>query len=214
MPPVKPITIICDMREERSGIPKTLANLPGVTVESRDLLAGDFAIGSKLGIERKTANDFVASILDGRLMEQAARLTSEYDQALVIIEGDIYSTRSVIKAESLDGALSWLAVLSGIPVLHVPNSVRTAMLIHRIGMHVEHGLGYEVPLRSNKPKDSTLCARFLVEGLPGVGPVAAQRLLEHFKTPAAVFTASQDELRHVHGIGPKLAQRVFETIRG
>ena len=34
MPPVKPITIICDMREERSGIPKTLANLPGVAEAS------------------------------------------------------------------------------------------------------------------------------------------------------------------------------------
>lgn len=211
---MKHLTITCDMREERGGIPKILATIPGVTVESRDLLAGDFAIGSKLGIERKTAHDFVASILDGRLMEQAARLSSEYEQAIVVIEGDVYSTRSIIKSESIDGALSWLAVLSGIPVLHVPNSVRSAMLIHRIGLHVEHGLGYEVPLRANKPQDASLSAQFLIEGLPGVGPVVARRLLEHFHTPSAVFNATKDELKHVHGVGPKMAERIFETIRG
>ena len=69
--------------------------------------------------------------------------------------------------------------------------------------HATQGLGYEIPLRSNKPKFDGGAALFLVEGLPGVGPEMARKLITHFGTPAKVFAAAADELRQVKGVGPK-----------
>jgi DNA processing protein len=42
----------------------------------------------------------------------------------------------------------------------------------------------------------------------GVGPLLRKALLERFGTPAAVLTASKDELQCVDGIGPKIAARI------
>src|SRR5215469_6271562 len=45
----------------------------------------------------------------------------------------------------------------------------------------------------------------------GIGPRLRQLLLERFGSPAAVFAASQSELRSVPGIGAKLASAVFRA---
>lgn len=212
MAEIKEVIIAVDMREGRSGVPARLAQTPGVEIQQVDLLCGDYAVGSKLGIERKTANDFIASILDKRLFEQAARLQAEYERGMILIEGDVYATRTAISFEAIDGALSWLSLLSGLSVLHVPNIGRSAGLIHRMALHTEHGLGYDVPLRAAKPKDSAMAAQFLIEGLPGVGATTAIKLLEHFGTPAAVFMATDAQLREVPGLGPKMVGRIREVL--
>lgn len=208
----KNVVIAVDMREARSGVPARLAQIPGVEVVTVDLLCGDYAVGDQLGIERKTANDFVASIIDKRLFEQVARLKVEYARGLILIEGDVYSTRTAISLEAIDGALSWLALLSGLSVLHVPNTGRSAGLIHRLAIHERHGLGYDVPLRAAKPKDSSMAAQFLIEGLPSIGATTAIKLLEHFGSPAAVFAATDDEFRKVPGVGPKMVGRIREVM--
>ena len=53
---------------------------------------------------------------------------------------------------------------------------------------------------------------FIVEGLPGVSAKLARRLLEHFGSVGAVFSASAEELRGVEGIGEKTAERIREAI--
>lgn len=206
----KQVTITVDMRENRSGIPGRLALIPGVTVVTADLLCGDYAVGNQLGIERKSATDFIASILDKRLFEQVARMQVEFERSILLIEGDVYDTRSNLADVAIDGALSWITYLSGISVLHVPHVARSTGLIHRLALH-EQGLGYDVPLRS-KPKDSALASQFLVEGLPGIGPSNAIKLLAHFKSAAAVFSATDAELLKVPGIGAKMVSRIRETL--
>jgi Fanconi anemia group M protein len=49
---------------------------------------------------------------------------------------------------------------------------------------------------------------FLLQGLPGVGPDRAGRLLERFGTIEKVMTATEDELRAAAGIGEKTAHRI------
>lgn len=208
---IRPVTIVVDSRESRSGVPAALARIEGVTVETADLLCADYAIGS-LGIERKAATDFIGSIMDGRLFEQVARLQTEYQHSVVLIEGDVYQTRSALAAEALDGALSWLALLADVKVLHVPNSSRTAPLLHRMALHHTHGLGYDVPLRAGKPKDAKLGKVFVIEGLPGVGPTTAAKLLTHFGSVRAVVNASDLELKAVPGVGPKLIDKIRAVV--
>src|SRR6478735_3334454 len=43
----------------------------------------------------------------------------------------------------------------------------------------------------------------------GVGPLLRKALLERFGSPAAVLSASKDELQSVHGIGPKTASQIL-----
>ena len=50
--------------------------------------------------------------------------------------------------------------------------------------------------------------QLLLALIPGVGPLARQRLLVQFGTPAQVLRAPCEDLQCVQGIGPKLAKRI------
>ncbi len=45
----------------------------------------------------------------------------------------------------------------------------------------------------------------------GVGPIRLRRLIEHFGTIDAVLHASMGELQRVSGVGPKVAEAIFEA---
>lgn len=207
----KPVIIVADSREARSGIAEKLAKIPGVTLQQAELASGDYLIGNGVAVERKAANDFVISLMEGRIFDQLARMAIEHERAVVLIEGDIYQTRSAIAPESLDGALSYISLLSGASLIFSPSVARTPYILHRMALHTVHGLGYEIPLRAAKPKGPA-AARYLLEGLPTVGPKAAQALLAHFGWPRAVFSASRDELLAVKGIGPKSADAIIVAL--
>jgi ERCC4-type nuclease len=64
-----------------------------------------------------------------------------------------------------------------------------------------------------KPKRLASRKLFLLQGLPGVGPALAQRLLDHFGTIERVFTADLSALGEVRGVGPEKAARIRELVR-
>jgi Fanconi anemia group M protein len=141
--------------------------------------------------------------MNGHLFNQAEFLASYADQPFIILEGNLDKIYSLIEPESVAGAISALLVIYGISVVLSPNIDETARLIGRMIKHATQGLGYEIPLRTNKPKYNGGTAMYLVEGLPGVGPEMARKLINHFGTPAKVFAADTSELRKVKGVGPK-----------
>jgi len=47
-----------------------------------------------------------------------------------------------------------------------------------------------------------------LQGLPGVGPERAERLLDRFGSVEAAISASSDELQSVDGIGVNIADKI------
>lgn len=80
--------IAADAREVRSGIPEKPVKL-GLYVKSRMLSIGDYAFTGNVLIERKTAEDFIASVHDGRSFEQASRISSICGNPLLMIENQL-----------------------------------------------------------------------------------------------------------------------------
>ncbi|MEM1868772.1 MAG: ERCC4 domain-containing protein, partial [Acidilobaceae archaeon] len=64
--------IYVDYREENSGIPGILESL-GLIVIREYLEIGDYIIPGDIIIERKTAEDYINSLYDGRLFDQISR---------------------------------------------------------------------------------------------------------------------------------------------
>lgn len=206
-----PLKILVDMREKRSGVCTAMQRL-GAEIEHVDLAAADYIVGEGVGVERKEATDFVLSIMDGRLMQQARLLKAYYERPIILIEGNIYQTRSAIAPEALNGALSYLAVIEGITLMQARDSRHSAELLYTFARHSQQGLGYEISLRRNKPKDPATLAQFLIEGLPGVGPGGARRMLAHFGSARKMLLAEKIELGALPGVGPKTVQRILEVI--
>lgn len=203
--------IIVDSRESNSGM-AGLLSARGAEVVIEELECGDYILAESFAVERKTAVDFVASILDRRIFSQIAILKATYSKICVLVEGDVFSTRSAITEDSLQGALSYLSVIENVSLISTKSVAQTASMLLTMQRHAVEGLGYEIPLRGAKPKDRKPQAQFLVEGLPGIGPAAAKKLLTHFGSAIAVFTATPEQLKAVPGIGPKTIASMREAL--
>lgn len=57
-----------------------------------------------------------------------------------------------------------------------------------------------------KAKSMNYRQEFLLAGLPQINTRTARKLLKHFGSLEKVFTATEEELREVDGIGPKTAK--------
>ena len=207
----KGIVVYVDSRELRSGVPKLLKEL-GAEVEVKTLDVADYVVSEDVGIERKSANDFIQSIIDGRLFDQVERLKRAYAKPVIIIEGELYGIRNV-HPNAIRGAITAVTLDWGVPVLFSSGKEETASYIYLLAKREQEERKKEVRLRSEK-KALTLAERqrLIVEGLPNVSATLAKRLLKHFGNVERVFTASEEELKEVEGIGEKKAREIRKVI--
>src|SRR5262249_19234418 len=71
-----------------SKIP-TLLQDAGIRVDFAQLKVGDYITSASTAIERKTVNDLISSIYDGRLFLQCSDLNHYYSKPVLIIEGNM-----------------------------------------------------------------------------------------------------------------------------
>ena len=205
-----PLRIIVDDRERADG--KVLASLVArddVTVEIARLEVGDYRVERRVAVERKTIADFAASLIDGRLFQQAAALALAPERAVLTLEGREQEWRATgVRREALQGALITIGVFFGVAVLHSDAPEETARLLVYLGRQAQRAAQGGLPRPGYRPKGKRARQLFLLQGLPGVGPERAARLLERFGSVQAVVAASADDLATVVGIGEKTAAKM------
>ncbi|MGA7802911.1 MAG: ERCC4 domain-containing protein [Gammaproteobacteria bacterium] len=207
----KPVRILADSGE-KGKIIKKLEALPGVTLDLEPLDLGDYVLGHGVAVERKSATDFILSIVDKSLIDSAAQLKATFDVPVFLVEGDMFEARFHQKAFDVHLALSYMTVMQRIPVLYSRDEETSAALIYCMAADAQHHLGSGVPARINKPAIRPELQQYLLQGLPGIGSFEAEALLTEFDTPARVFAASTEALAQVDGIGPERAARIREVL--
>ena len=205
------LAVAVDHREAPSGVGEALAELAGIEVSLETLPIGDYRIAPGVVVERKSASDFSASIVDRRLFQQVAAAKEAGTCMLVLVEGDPLATGR-LHDNAIIGALSYLTVIEGLRVVGVPSAAYTAQMLATMARHAQQGLGYEIQMRPARPKTVREQQVYLLSGLPGVGLEKARALLGHFGTVGAVLAADVDALCAVPGMGKKGAQRIRELI--
>jgi len=176
------------------------------------LAAGDYLIDDDILVERKTVADFAASLVDGRLFPQAARLAHGRHRVLVLIEGSMATPIPDVHPHAIQGAIVSLAVMWRLPVLHT-SGPEESLRVLRFLAH-QAGRPRQPVLRRYDRKPKRLASRriFVLQGLPGVGPALATRLLDPLGSVERVVTADIDSLLQVRGVGPKKAARIRELV--
>ncbi len=203
------INIISDDREQKSEVIKLLAGIENVTLEIRRLSIGDYQIDKRVIVERKTLKDFAISIIDGRLFKQMIRLANSKFTGVLILEGTGKEiTESGVTREAMQGALITVSLILGIPVLRAKESAETAKLITYTARQIESIARGGVHRYGYRPKDKRKRQIFILQGLPGVGPERADRLLDKFGSVEGVISASSDEMQTVYGIGKNVADKI------
>jgi len=202
--------IYVDPRER--GMAKLLEGR-GAEVTLKNLEVGDYVVSDRVAIERKTAQDFVASIIDPErnLFRQIADLARSYERPVLILEGrDLYSRQ--VSASSIQGALASVAVDYGVPIIPTEDQEDTASVITMLAAR-ERRAGHEPKLHGHKTARTLKEQQeYLISAIPSVGPSVARKLLRHFGSIEKVIAASKEELQEVDMVGPKIAERIRELV--
>jgi ERCC4-related helicase len=199
------VKIIADVREKGSGVIKELIE-QGVDVDMTTLACADYLCSSRVGIEVKRVDDFVNSILDGRLVQQVKNLKYNFERPLVIIEGeeDIYSVRNV-HPNAIRGMLAMIVGSYGIPLIRTKDYNDTAgILIALAKREQEEKEAFSIHAEK-KPLTENELQEYIVSAFPGVESVIAKSLLKQFKSIKKIANASEEELKEVDKIGEKKA---------
>ncbi|MFH1424305.1 MAG: DEAD/DEAH box helicase [archaeon] len=206
------IIIFADSREAGSGIIKKISAL-GAEVRMKNLDVADFQLSTRVGVERKSASDFVQSLVDGRLMKQAKSLSEQFEKPLLIVEGgSLYNIRN-IHPNAIRGSLASLAIDFGVPILYSENVDDTAAFLVVIAKREQLDLKKEIVLRGErKPLGTKELQQYVVESLPSVGPSLAKRMLERFGTVEKVMTAKEGELQKIDKLGEKKAKGIRKVL--
>ena len=212
----QPIHIQVDHREP-AQIVELLRQAPHTTVEVCALDLGDYLIDGRILVERKSVADFEASVIDEdkRLFNQSERMKHQPELlAVLILEGDVFGRRQRLSVQQISGAITFLGMIQGLNVITSLDAIHTSYLLIKLGAHAGSGLGYELGLRSRKPKALLSARSYVLEGVPGVSAGLAKALLAHFGSIAAISASSVDGLMAVPGIGQKRAAQIQEVLAG
>ncbi|MBQ7929345.1 MAG: DEAD/DEAH box helicase [Methanobrevibacter sp.] len=206
----KPV-VYADSREGNSKVIRHLSQME-IDVKVRSMAVGDYQVSDDVVIERKTAKDFVDSIIDKRLFKQARELSEEFKHPIIILEGDdIYN--GMIHPNAVRGTIAAIAIDFGISIIPTRNSQDTAAMIKRMAVREQNGEKVHIQIRTDKKPVSLWEQQlFIIESLPNIGPVNAKNLLQHFGTVEKVITASESELQEVEGIGEKTAKNIRKVV--
>jgi len=197
-----------DHAERKAALLALVRTCEEFDVRVERLAVGDYLIGGGILVERKTYADFAISLADGRLFPQAAALARSPHRPVVLLEGPKPSRMPDVHQHALKGAVASLAVMWRLPVLwaHDPDdSLRILRFLAHQLADASHGV---LTRYDRKPRRDASRKLYVLQGLPGVGPALARRLLAQFGSVERAVTATEDSLRAVSGVGPKKAARI------
>ena len=207
----KQIKIIVDHRESRSNVIRFLSK-QDLEIEMQQLDVGDYVLSSRIGVERKQVDDFLSSLLEGKLFMQMRKLRDAYSRPVLIVEGEGLLTKRNISHNAIFGSFVSIIVDFGIPIMMTGSAHETADFLRVMAKREQKEGGKAVAIRGEKwsmsPSEQQ---QFIVEGLPNISAVLAQRLLQHFGSVRAVANASEEELCNVLGIGKSIAAEIVKV---
>lgn len=204
--------IFVDLREREMG---KLLETRGLQVAMKNLEVGDYVISDRVAVERKTAQDFVVSMMDPQrnLFRQISDLARTYEKPLLILEGRDLYTRQV-NPNAIRGALASVAVDYGVPIIPTESQEETAEVIAILSAR-ERKDGRAPKIHGHKTARTLKEQQeYLVASMPSVGPAVARNLLRHFGSVERIVAASPEELQEVELVGPKIAERIRELVGG
>lgn len=204
------LVVAADDRENR--IMKELSRRD-VAVRSTRMEVGDFQVSDRTAVERKTAPDFVDSIVDNRLFDQLQDLSGQFEHPLLLIEGDDLHSHRDVHPNAVRGALASTVLDFDVPVLWTSSVEETAETLVALAKREQEEHERNVDLRGEKtPRTEREHQEYIVAGLPNVSETLAERLLDHFGTVENVFTSSATDLKQVDGIGEEKAARIRDIL--
>ena len=192
----------------------------GHTVTIKELPIGDYLFQDKVVFEYKTIPDFITSIQDGRVFNQAINMSENYDYHYIIIQGDEHTrSRSIgmsrnyrpVNITQYLGAIASLNRFTTVIESYNPiiQEAYYRMLITAKKCLQDKPIVKKFPRKHRNPAFNYLC--YCIYG------VSAKRAKDivytcHLKTMEDLFNLTYQDLIKIDGIGDNLAEKILTSI--
>ena len=182
-----------------SKVTECLSSGATVRVERR---VGDYQIGDRILVERKTTRDFVdtgrtrspGGIRHGSMLHK----TGSYHRG-----GDLYAQRD-IHPNAIRGALAAISINFGVSVFQTAGPQETAELLMVLARRESDDGNYERgPAGKGSYEGNARTLEAILSAFPEIGLKHARSLLSAFGSLQAIMNAEKEDLLTVSGIGEK-----------
>lgn len=195
-----------------------------IEVDIEGLKTGDFLLGD-IVFERKEASDLAGSITDGRLREQTARMSADFQHRYLLLEGDPYNLKySNLHPNSVVGSLVSTNCKKDIDIIPVEDYSSLAYAIYKIcKLHLDgddfDASEYKLKRTEVETEDvqvAMLCqvdevskekAKDIIDKLGGFRRVAKMA------TDAGADRHIKEDLEEIEGIGEKTSRKIIEAFK-
>lgn len=205
----------------------------GIPVKVQVLDVGDYVFGN-VCIERKTLEDLLESLLDGRYYQELMKMADTYPHNFLLVSGSLgklirlsqerqYWTKEEKRKKPKPGAITHRiigALNDAVVDFHVnvyvfiPNTkflVWTIVNIYKKFILEPEGRDYSHIWDVAPYKRGGNSKVAVLRGIPKIGQKGAKKLLEHFETVKAIANATIEELQDVKDVGEKLATNIWKA---
>ena len=196
----------------------------GLTVETVELPVGDYLFTDgkdSVVFEYKTIPDYISSIHDGRLWNEAINQAENYNYHFIIIHGDLYQrTKELIKSrdyipmtiQQYIGSISSLNRYT--TVIQCYNSVIEEAYFTMM-KQAEKCLSNRPIVKKFPKKHKNSAFNFLCYTIYGINYKKADAIVKKYnlKTLSDLQNLTIEKLVKVDGIGERNAKRIMEAIK-
>ena len=192
----------------------------GCETEVTNLQYGDYIFNNKVIIEYKTIPDFIASIQDNRVFNEAINQAENYDYHYVLIHGNEHDrSKSIAMSKNYipvtifqyHGAIASINRYSTVIECYSPYIEEA---FYRMYIQAQKDLSNKPIVKKFPKKHRNPAYNYLAYCIYGVSAKRASEIVYtcHLKTMEDLFNLTHQDLIKIDGIGDNLADRILTAI--
>lgn len=202
---------------ENNRIDKAKKYYAGHDTTVEQLPVGDYIFNDQVVFEFKTIRDFIGSVRDKRVFQQAERQSEQYPYHFVIIQGTsrdqqsafdyFYHIHKPFNLRQMTGAIARLNTYTTVIRVGTLNEA-FLMMEKQATKCLDNESIKKYSLNTENIAYNLLCS------IQGIGRHTARNITEelHLKTLRELLAVQEEDLLSVSGVGEKTSQLIIENI--
>ena len=211
---------ISDKEQSRIKSATSYYEQQGHEVTTENLQIGDYIFDDKIVFEFKTIPDFVASIQDNRVFNEAINQAENFDYHYVIIQGDEHSRAKALAMSKNYREVSYFQYLGAIASLNRYTTVIESYspfineAYYRMLITAKKCLQNKPIVKKFNKKHKNPAMNYLCYCVYGLNQKRASEIVYqcHLNTLEDLLNITYQDLVKIDGIGDKLAEKILNTI--
>ena len=210
-----------DVREkDRVKSAKEYYEKQGLDVEVCELEVGDYLFDHKVVFEMKVVSDFVSSIQNGKVFNQAINQAENYDYHFVIIQGEEHARAKALAMSRNFQEVTYFQYLGAIASLNRYTTVIESYspfineAYYRMQITAKKCLSNKPIVKKFPRKHKNPAFNYLCYCIYGINQQKAHRITEtlELKSLNDLMNLTIGDLTNIKGIGKKTAENIIGAI--